>query len=378
MNTLFKLENYVILDLFELELDASEGYLRFHGSKNFSQDLIFQNHKFTFIPCELSNLESSSDGRQSKPTLKISNINNYMSYVLKDRNNLIGKNFIRKKVLAKDLDASNFTDGKNPFGFSNFKTFITYDIFVINLKKSENKELIELELATKIDVQNISVPARKVTNDTCSWSYKCYGCNYGNTADYKGPSFEDGLSYLTNDQKTSARNYKNANNNKLHSQWWFQNVWNSVGSVDIGVPIADENNKVFLTNYTSTSSSTSQSYGLNKLNYRARWTETSTYNKGDFVFLEFIPTVPINLREDSFSSFSNSPKLVFVCIQDGILDKRPDLNLDVWKQDQCSKTLSGCRLRFKDYVGIYSEESKNRNGLPFGGFPATFSHENKQ
>ena len=43
-------------------------------------------------------------------------------------------------------------------------------------------------------------------------------------------------------------------------------------------------------------------------------------------FLEFIPTVPINLREDSFSSFSNSPKLVFVCIQDGILDKRPDLN----------------------------------------------------
>ena len=97
MNTLFKLNNYVVIDLFEIELESNEGYLRFHGSKNFSQDLIFQNQKFTFIPCELSNLESSSDGRQSKPTLKISNINNYMSYVLKDRNNLIGKNFIRKR-----------------------------------------------------------------------------------------------------------------------------------------------------------------------------------------------------------------------------------------------------------------------------------------
>ena len=75
---------------------------------------------------------------------------------------------------------------------------------------------------------------------------------------------------------------------------------------------------------------------------------------------------------------TNNPKLIFVCIQDGVFDKRPDLNLDVWKQDQCSKTLSGCRLRFKDYVGNDSEESKNRNGLPFGAFPATFSHENKQ
>jgi len=181
--------------------------------------------------------------------------------------------------LAKDLDISNFADGKNPFGFSNFKTFITYDIFVINLKKSENKELVELELATKIDVQNISIPARKVTNDTCSWSYKCYGCNYRNTPDYKGPSFEDGLAYLTDAQRTSANNYKANNKSKLHSQWWFQNVWNSVGSVDIGVPVADENNKVFLTNYTSTSASTGQSYGLNKLNYRARWPKLQLITK---------------------------------------------------------------------------------------------------
>ena len=372
MNTLFKLENYVILDLFELELDASEGYLRFHGSKNFSQDLIFQNQKYTFIPSELSNLESSSDGRQAKPTLKISNINNYISYVLKDRNNLIGKNFIRKKVLAKDLDASNFTDGKNPFGVSNFETFISYDIFVINFKKSENKELVELELATKIDVQNISIPARKVTNDTCSWGYRCYGCNYGNTADYKGPVFQDGLKSLTDAQQADAAIYKSANNNSLHSEWWFKKVWNSVGSVDIGIPVADENNKIFLTKYRQVSEG--RTYGLSKLNYRARWNDTSTYNKGDFVFLEFVPTVPINLREDSFSSFSNSPKLIFVCIQDGVFDKKPDLNLDVWKQDKCSKTLQGCSLRFKDYLA----DSTKKNTLPFGAFPATFSHENKQ
>ena len=33
MNTLFKLNNYVVIDLFEIELESNEGYLRFHGSK---------------------------------------------------------------------------------------------------------------------------------------------------------------------------------------------------------------------------------------------------------------------------------------------------------------------------------------------------------
>jgi phage-related protein len=32
-----------------------------------------------------------------------------------------------------------------------------------------------------------------------------------------------------------------------------------------------------------------------------------------------------------------------------------------WAQDQCSKTISGCALRFKTCGG----------GLPFGGFPGT-------
>ena len=41
MKTLFKLNNYLILDLFEIELESNEGYLRFHGSKNFSSNLTF-------------------------------------------------------------------------------------------------------------------------------------------------------------------------------------------------------------------------------------------------------------------------------------------------------------------------------------------------
>ena len=355
MNTFFKLDNYVVLDLFELELESSEGYLRFHGSKNFSQNIIFQNQEYLFIPCELSNLQSSSDGKQAKPTLKIANINNYISYVLKDRGDLIGKSFIRKKILAKDLDASNFTDGINPFGVSSFKTYITYDKFLINLKKSENKEFVEIELATKIDIQNLNLPTRKVTNDTCSWGYRCFGCNYGNTADYSGPVISAGSNP----------------NVQFASSWWFKNVWG--GGYDIRVPIADENDKVFLADYKPLLQN--ENYGLARLYYTGRWNNTTIYNKGDFVFLDFIPNVPTDLKNESVMSSTNKPKLFYVCINDNVINKQPDLNTDIWKQDQCSKTLKGCLLRFQDYVVNNGTDNK---ALPFGAFPSTFSHENKQ
>ena len=65
----------------------------------------------------------------------------------------------------------------------------------------------------------------------------------------------------------------------------------------------------------------------------------------------------------------------YVCINDNVVNKQPDLNTDIWKQDQCSKTLKGCLLRFQDYVVNYGIDNK---ALPFGAIPSTLSHENKQ
>jgi len=370
MNTFFKLNNYVVFDLYELELESTEGYLRFHGSKNFSKDIIFQDQNYYFIPSELSNLQSSSDGKQSKPTLKIANINNYLSYILKDRNNLVGKQFIRKKVLGKDLDISNFADGVNPFGISSFKTYIAYDKFLINLKKSENKESVELELATKIDVQNLNVPSRKVTNDTCSWNYRCYGCNYGSTPDYKGPNINQGFQVGLLDNAVA---YERRNSGRLNSSWWFSNVW---GGQDVGVPIADENDKTFLSFYKGKNDFTGNfqngNYGLSKLTSKGRWNKTTVYSAGDFVYLDFVPSVPTDLKNNFIQISNNKQKIFYVCISSNVTNKQPDLNTDVWKEDKCSKTLQGCLLRFKDY------DDQPNGFLPFGAFPATFPYDNKK
>jgi hypothetical protein len=237
------------------------------------------------------------------------------------------------------------------------------------MKKSENKEFVELELATKIDIQNLTIPARKITNDTCSWGYRCYGCNYGNTPDYRGPNITDGFNDLSAGLKEDGVNYLKKYG-MLNSSWWFSKVWGNVS--DIGVPIADENNKTFLKTYKKEFNLQNETYGLEKLTYKGRWDKSITYSQGDFVYLDYIPSVPTDLKNDFVLNSNNKQRNFYVCVSSNVLNKQPDLNTDIWKQDKCSKTLKGCLLRFQDYL------TQPNGKLPFGAFPATFPYDNKK
>jgi hypothetical protein len=191
MPNLFLLDNTSVLDLFEIKLNDFDGYFRFHGSKNLKSNIIFKGKEYLFIPCEISNLEYSSEGKQNRPTLSIANVNNYISNLIKDRRDLIGKRFYRKKILTKDLDDINFGgSNKNTLGASSFSSFISVDTFIIQKKNSENKDKVEFQLANILDLDGQTVPSRKVYNDICQWQYRACGCNYGKLLDYDGPTIE--------------------------------------------------------------------------------------------------------------------------------------------------------------------------------------------
>lgn len=191
MSDLFLLKNTEIIDLFEIKLNDFEGYFRFHGSKNAASNVVFKGNEYLFIPCEISNLEYSSDGKQNRPTLSIANVNNFISNLLKDRNDLLGKQFYRKKVLAKDLDSVNFgSESKNPLGQESFVDFISIDSFVIHKKNSSNREKVEFELANKMDIDGQTAPTRKVYNDSCQFKYRGCGCNYGKLTGWSGAKIQ--------------------------------------------------------------------------------------------------------------------------------------------------------------------------------------------
>lgn len=359
MNPIYKLSNEVVLELYEIQLEGNEGYLRFHGSKNFTSNIVFQQREYLFIPAEFLGNEKNIDGRQSRPSIKIANVNNFISKILTDRNNLIGKKFIRKKVLARDLDISNFQNGINPFGTSEYNTYIIKDEFLVHIKKSDTKEFIELELSSKIDLENVSVPFRKVTNDSCIWKYRCFGCNYGNTPDYAGQTINFSSGPV---QGTASSSY-----------FFTRPEWQgSSGSPDLGIPVADENNIVFLSGYASDLSK--KSYNLPYLQYLGAWSPTTNYTKGQFVYIDNNLNYDAS-DENSFVQTDVASKKFFVCIVDNVLNKYPEKNTDVWKEDKCSKNLIGCLLRFRDFT---TQDTRGgiKGALPFGAFPGTFNYQN--
>ena len=82
---------------------------------------------------------------------------------------------IRKRTLAKYLDAVNFTAG-NPDADPN-QAFMD-DVFFIDRKATENKVLVEFELAVAFDVQGVQLPRRQIIQNVCPWKYKGPECGY--------------------------------------------------------------------------------------------------------------------------------------------------------------------------------------------------------
>jgi lambda family phage minor tail protein L len=61
----------------------------------------------------------------------------------------------------------------------------------------------------------------------------------------------------------------------------------------------------------------------------------------------------------SITSLDDDPPVLFVCIKDHTSVQDPRFKKEYWVEDQCSKTLNGCKMRFSEYYH-----------LPFGGFPS--------
>ena len=100
-----------------------------------------------------------------------------------------------------------------------------------------------------------------------------------------------------------------------------------------GNPIADYNNVKF------------SDAGMTD---RGKWQSGTGYNQNDVVYL---------VTEEG----NTTRNIVYVCSEahTSNSENKPSINTKVWVTDACSKTLTGCKLRFPN------------NSVPFGGFPGS-------
>ena len=189
-----------IIELFELELNqtlhgASTVY-RWHSgaSSNDNADITFGGNAYLRLPIEADGFEYSAGQNSSlpRPTLRVSNLFGTVTSILLEvnettvGNDLTGAKLTRIRTLARYIDAGNFgannvlttaddlelqlEDGEgiqveniaNPFGTPDSTQRFPDEIYYVDRKSIENRDVVEFELASVFDLAGVKLPKRQV------------------------------------------------------------------------------------------------------------------------------------------------------------------------------------------------------------------------
>ncbi len=175
-----------------LELDSrytsplGERWLFHAGVNGDYAPLVFNGETYTPFPIELSDFGTDGKGNIIRPKLRASNINGFVSRLLLQQGDLAGARLTRTRVYARYVDAVNFPNGVNPFGVPDPSAAYEPDIFFISRKVSENPELVEFEIASPFEIDNVQLPRRPMLATVCPFIYRD-----GETCGYSGAPVSD-------------------------------------------------------------------------------------------------------------------------------------------------------------------------------------------
>ena len=213
-----------VIELFQLELNAdqhgvNQTYYFDGGRQNDGAGVTFGGQLYTSIPMEADGFAYNGQGSLPRPTLRISNLFSTITALIATLpNGLEGAKVTRIRTLARYIDDVNFrsetlllvTEGGdrlttesgdffeafsssgNPHGTPDSTAIFPKEIYYVDRKSTENRNLIEFELASAFDLAGVRAPKRQCIS-RCQWVYKSAECGYDPTV---GPGKTvDGVNY---------------------------------------------------------------------------------------------------------------------------------------------------------------------------------------
>ena len=322
-------------ELLQAHAASSDIYkFRFHNSiKSFSGDsqIHFGGKRYYAVPIMAEGFESATKGSPPTPKLSLAvrgdgNPQVEESFakfkmLLRDFDDLSGAKVTRIRTFSKHLDLAtwyaalptNVSAGilLNP-SYSpplnhdaDENAIISQEVYFIDRKSVEDKNNLEFELASILDLQEVKVPFRIVIEKTCNWQYRGEGCCYESHSmrnpDIHGPKTILPLNAL---------------------------------------PLADKSNLLF--------SKLPSLFGKT-LNNKGLWRLDANYQIGDYAYVNI----------DGINYY-------FVAVAANLNSPPPS---DNWIQDQCSKSIEGCKLRWGIYSPTTQANPEFGGKLRFAGFP---------
>jgi lambda family phage minor tail protein L len=184
-----KIAPSAVIELFQLELNAAQHGVNetyyFHAGVNAtnSGDIIWNSQTYLAFPIEATEFEYTGTGSLPRPKLRVSNIYGTITgIILTLPNGLEGAKVTRIRTLARYIDGVNFPGGTNPLGTPDPTAEFPREIYYIDRKASENRDLIEFELAAAFDLVGVRAPKRQCVSNVCQWTYRGPECGYAGNA----------------------------------------------------------------------------------------------------------------------------------------------------------------------------------------------------
>ena len=169
-----KINPSAIIELFTLQLDTSihgaNTVYRFHAGSNLNANgqIVWASNSYLRFPVEATGFKYQR-GQIPRPKLVVSNALGTISAILLTvnqttaGNDLTGATFTRIRTMARFIDAVNFPGNTNPFGTPDPTAEFKRQIFTVDRKSTENREVVEFELAGSIDMAGVRAPKRQCT-----------------------------------------------------------------------------------------------------------------------------------------------------------------------------------------------------------------------
>ena len=163
-----------IIELFTLTTSAalhgSDTTYRFHAgsSLNANGEIVWAGNTYQRFPVQAEGF-AYQKGQIPRPTLTVSNVLGTITSILltvnqtTTGNDLTGATLTRIRTLAKFIDAVNFAGNVNPYGTPDPNAEFAQEIYSIDRKSQETREVVSFELAAPIDLAGVRAPKRQCT-----------------------------------------------------------------------------------------------------------------------------------------------------------------------------------------------------------------------
>ena len=155
-----------IIELFTLQLDNSlhgaTTIYRFHAGSSLKDngEIVWAGNSYQRFPIKAEGF-AFRQGQLPRPTLTVSNALGTITAILAAvnattaGNDLTGATVTRIRTLARFIDAVNFPSNVNPYGTPDPTAEFPQEIYKIDRKSAENREVVQFELASVFDLAGI-------------------------------------------------------------------------------------------------------------------------------------------------------------------------------------------------------------------------------